>query len=242
LFTIESIDWAINELHIKGEIMKTPLRLSLVAGLFCASLGASNFDVGISGSERGIDGFNLSIGDYYRVPYQEVVMIERSIPRDEMSVVYFLADQSHQDARFISNLRLRGISWWDITFRLGLDPRILYVVDTHRYNNPPYGKAYGYHEASKHRLRDGEIVDLVNVRFLSEHHRISPDEVIDRRRSGERYDRIDEHYRDTKDKSRHESKNDNRSSSYDKGHGQKEDGHSNSGKNSKKEHGDQHDR
>jgi hypothetical protein len=88
LFTIESIDWAINELHIKGEIMKTPLRLSLVAGLFCASLGASNFDVGISGSERGIDGFNLSIGDYYRVPYQEVVMIERSSPRDEMSVVY----------------------------------------------------------------------------------------------------------------------------------------------------------
>lgn len=224
--------------------MKTAFRLSLISGLLCASLSASNFDIGISGSERGIDGFSLSIGDYYRVPYQEVVIMDRSMTRDEISVVYFLARESHHDARFISNLRLRGSSWWDITLRLGLDPRILYVVDTHRYHNPPYGKAYGYHKTSKHRLRDAEIVDLVNVRFLSEHHRISPDEVIDRRRGGERYYRIDEHYRDKKEKYRYDdSPKEHRDSNYDKGNGKKEDRGSNSGKgNSKKEHGNPHDR
>lgn len=181
--------------------MKATIRLALIAGIMGTSLCASNFDIGVSGSDRGIDGFTLSIGDYYRVPYQEVVVVERSIPRDEMSVVYFLARESHRDARYISDLRLRGNSWWDISLRLGLNPRTLYVVDTDRYHNPPYGKAYGYHKDKKHRLRDADIVELVNVRFLSDYHRISADEVIDRRRSGERYNRIDEHYRGKKDHS-----------------------------------------
>lgn len=195
--------------------MKRALQLALVSGLICTSLSASNFDIGISGSDEGINGFSFSIGDYYRVPHQEVVIIERSIPREEMSVVYFLARESHRDAGYITDLRLRGGSWWDISLRLGLDPRTLYVVDSHRHHNPPYGEAYGYHKDKKHRLRDAEIVELVNVRFLSDYHHISPDEVIDRRRSGERYNRIDEYYRGKQKDERHGD----RGSHGNKGHG-----------------------
>jgi hypothetical protein len=36
-------------------------------------------------------------------------------------------------------------------------------------------------------LSDREILELVNVRFLSEYHRISPDEVIERRQRGTHY-------------------------------------------------------
>ncbi|MBV5335336.1 MAG: hypothetical protein JZU49_05975, partial [Sulfuricurvum sp.] len=173
--------------------MKKALYLAFITGILSSSLSASNFDIGVSGSDRGINAFSLSIGDYYRVPQQEVMIIERSIPRDEMSVVYFLARESHRDARYISNLRLRGNSWWDISLRLGLNPRTLYRIDTRRHAGPPYGQSYGY--AKNHHLRDSEIIDLVNVRFLSDYHHISPDEVIDRRRGGERYNRINEHYR-----------------------------------------------
>lgn len=173
--------------------MKKALYLAFITGILSSSLSASNFDIGVSGSDRGINAFSLSIGDYYRVPQQEVMIIERSIPRDEMSVVYFLARESHRDARYISNLRLRGNSWWNISLRLGLNPRTLYRIDSRRHAGPPYGKSYGY--AKNHHLRDSEIIDLVNVRFLSDYHHISPDEVIDRRRGGERYNRIDEHYR-----------------------------------------------
>ncbi|MDO9304786.1 MAG: hypothetical protein Q7T77_05625 [Sulfuricurvum sp.] len=173
--------------------MKKALYLAFITGILSSSLSASNFDIGVSGSDRGINAFSLSIGDYYRVPQQEVMIIERSIPRDEMSVVYFLARESHRDARYISNLRLRGVSWWDISLRLGLNPRTLYRIDTRRHAGPPYGKSYGY--AKNHHLRDSEIIDLVNVRFLSDYHHISPDDVIDRRRGGERYNRINEHYR-----------------------------------------------
>ncbi|MBN2870948.1 MAG: hypothetical protein JXK04_08345 [Campylobacterales bacterium] len=177
---------------------KTFYAISLAGCLF-ASAGAASFDVGISGSDRGISGFALSIGDYYHVPAQEVVVLERRIPRDELSVVYFLSRHSHRDARYITDLRMRGLSWWDVSLRLGLDPRVLYVVDSRRHSGPPYGRAYGYHKNGNiHRLRDHEIVELVNVRFLSDYHRVHVDDVIDRRRKGERYYYIDDHYRGKK--------------------------------------------
>ncbi|MDD4855269.1 MAG: hypothetical protein PHU41_05445 [Sulfuricurvum sp.] len=203
--------------------MKKAVYIALITGILGTSLAASNFDIGISGSDRGINGFSLSIGDYYRVPQQEVMLIERSIPRDEMSVVYFLARESHRDARYISDLRIRGGSWWDISLRLGLDPRTLYIVDSHRHSGPPYGEAYGYSKGKRHHLRDAEIIELVNVRFLSDYHHISPDDVIDRRRGGERYNNIDEHYRENNNRPqyREERREDRGSKSdrEDRGHG-----------------------
>jgi hypothetical protein len=197
--------------------MKQLLCIAAIAGCLSIGLSAANYDIGISGSDRGIDGFSLSIGNYYNVPRQEIMVIERSIPREEMSVVYYLANRSHRDARFITDLRLRGISWWDISIRLGLDPRTLYVVESRRYSGPPYGKAYGYDKHNKYRLHDAEIVDLVNVRFLSDYHHISPDDVIDRRRRGENYNNINEHYRGNKDRA--DNRKDRRDDRDDKRHG-----------------------
>lgn len=170
--------------------MKRIIGIALIAGCMYGPLNASNFDIGISGSERGINGFSLSIGNYYHVPAQEIIMIERSIPYEETSVVYFLAQHSHRTPNYIANLRLRGMSWWDISIHLGLNPRTLYVIDSRRHSGPPYGKAYGYQ-----RLNDSEIVELVNVRFLSSYHGISVDDVIDRRSRGQQYMHIDDEYR-----------------------------------------------
>ncbi|MDO9304155.1 MAG: hypothetical protein Q7T77_02420 [Sulfuricurvum sp.] len=170
--------------------MKRIIGIALIAGCMYGPLNASNFDIGISGSERGINGFSLSIGNYYHVPAQEIIMIERSIPYEETSVVYFLAQHSHRTPNYIANLRLRGMSWWDISIHLGLNPRTLYVIDSRRHSGPLYGKAYGYQ-----RLNDSDIVELVNVRFLSSYHGISVDDVIDRRSRGQQYMHIDDEYR-----------------------------------------------
>ena len=170
--------------------MKRIIGIALIAGCMYGSLNASNFDIGISGSDRGINGFSLSIGDYYHVPVQEIIIIERSIPYEETSVIYFLAQHSHKTPHYIMSLRLRGMSWWDISIYLGLNPRTIYVIDSRRHSGPPYGKAYGYQ-----RLNDSDIVELVNVRFLSSYHGISVDEVIDRRSRGQQYMHIDDEYR-----------------------------------------------
>ncbi|MDD2906719.1 MAG: hypothetical protein PHW94_08755 [Sulfurimonas sp.] len=172
--------------------MKKILSIALMSAALYSSLSASNFSFGVSGSEDGVNSFSLSIGDYYRVPVSEVVYLERSIPQDDLSVVYYLADRSRHSARYISELRLRGQSWWDISLRLGLDP---YTV---------YGDGYGHPNHKKQRWHDHEIVDYVNTRFISKYHRISRDEVLSRRHNGERYMQIDKHYRYQKPQQREE--------------------------------------
>ncbi len=170
--------------------MKHVITAALLAGFLSVSGGASDFDIAISGSERGIEGLSLSLGNYYRVPQSEVVIVERSFPKEELSVVYMLSNRSRRDVRYISDLRQRGLSWWDVSLRLGLDPRTLYVVDSRRHPS--------FHQVPKHRLKDAEIIERCNVRFLSRYHGISPDDVIDRRHRGEHYHRIHDHYRGRK--------------------------------------------
>lgn len=175
--------------------------LSAVLICFFTSANALDFDVGVSGGDRGVDGFYFSIGNYYNVPEREIVVVEQSISREDVSVAYFLASKSRRDVSYITKLRLSGKSWWDISLRLGLDPRTIYVIDTYNNYGPPYGKAYGYDKKNRHhRLDDRQVAELVNVRFLSEYHGISPDEVIVRRQKGNDFYRNNNENRERKHK------------------------------------------
>lgn len=166
---------------------------------FVTSMYALDFDIGVSGRDDDVDGFYFSIGNHYNAPREEIYVVERRIPRDEVNIAYFLARESRRDINFITNMRLRGKSWWDISLGLGLNPRNLYVVETNNHYGPPYGRAYG-HTSNKHRLSDREIMELVNVRFLSRYHGISPDEVIERRQRGSSYYRDRNEYREKRHK------------------------------------------
>jgi hypothetical protein len=165
--------------------MKKIISIVAIVGSLSGILSASNFAVGVSGSDQGIDSFRLSIGNYYGVPQQEVREVEYYVPREHMSVIYFLADKSHRDSRYVTDLRRQGLSWWNISLRLGLDPYTLYRAPHSKYK--------------RHRMHDAEIADYVNVRFLSDYHRVSRDEIIKRRHEGERYERIDNYYRGKQD-------------------------------------------
>jgi len=160
--------------------------VSLVLFCFVTSVYAFDFDIGVSGRDDDVDGFYFSIANHYNAPREEIYVVERRIPRDEINIAYFLARESRRDINFITDLRLRGKSWWDISLGLGLNPRTLYVVETYNHYGPPYGRAYG-HNHNKYRLSDREIMELVNVRFLSRYHGISHDEVIERRHRGSHY-------------------------------------------------------
>lgn len=173
--------------------MKKIISIITVIGCFSGVFGESSFNVGFSGSDEGIDSFNFSIGNYYGVPVQEVREVEYYVPREHASIVYFLAKHSHKDARYITQLRRDGLSWWNISLHLGLNPYTLYTVDNNRY----YGKS------KHHRLHDSEIADYVNVRFISDYHHINRNEVIDRRRNGERYYNINDSYSKKQDRTQY---------------------------------------
>ncbi|MDA8168351.1 MAG: hypothetical protein M0Z59_01460 [Nitrospiraceae bacterium] len=178
---------------------KTALLLAaLVVSVAASGKTASATDIGISLHNGNITGFYYSVGNYYRVPDREVVVVRRGIPDDELPVVFFLARRAHVAPEVIIRLRQDGYSWWDITRRYRIDPRVYYVPVRMERIGPPYGRAYGYfrhrHWDRRWRLDDREIVDLVNLRFASDYYHIPPERIIERRCRGERFAAIHHDY------------------------------------------------
>lgn len=166
------------------------------------SLAETQWSVGVSGGDEDIRSFHLSIGDYYHVPEREVVIVHsRGIYEEELPVVFFIAQQAHVSPGAIVDLRLRGMNWMDITFHFGLSPEIYYVPVR---QGPPYGHAYGYYQKRSnggwHRddLGDADIVNQVNLKFISEHYQYAPEEVMKYRSEGQNFTIIDRDIRQRK--------------------------------------------
>jgi hypothetical protein len=157
--------------------------LVLLGGGF-APQAQAGFDFGISVGKDGVEGFHLSVGEYYGASTRSVTLVAKRLPEEEVPVAFFLATRAGVKASVIMNLRLRGASWMDITLKYGLSPSIYYVKA-----GPPYGKAWGHLKKPRKawktaKFSDAEVVSLVNLKFVSEHHGISPSEVMKMRDAG----------------------------------------------------------
>lgn len=174
------------------------IRLSVIIILLCSfvSLANAGFDFGISIGDEGVRGFYLSIGDYYKVPQKEVLIIkERRIPDEEISVVLFIAKKALVTPKTIIDLRISGKTWMEISIHFGLSPEIFYVP-VKEVKGPPYGKAYGHFKKRSKKdwksvtLGDDDVINLVNLKFTSEYYNCSPEEIIRMREKGEDFVKI----------------------------------------------------
>ncbi|OGP78730.1 MAG: hypothetical protein A2V86_17115 [Deltaproteobacteria bacterium RBG_16_49_23] len=170
----------------------------LVSFLFFLGSGAVHgqpqVDIGVSVGPEGLNSFYFSIQDYFRVPEREVIVVRgRKIPDEELPVVFFIAQRARILPAAVIDLRLAGKTWMDITLHFGLSPEIFYVPVKVEVKGPPYGKAYGYYknkprkEWGKIRLVDTDIINLVNLKFVSEYHRHSAEDVIRMRSGGKHF-------------------------------------------------------
>ncbi|MBP1779493.1 MAG: hypothetical protein H6Q86_5504 [candidate division NC10 bacterium] len=99
--------------------------------------------------------------------------------------MYFLAARAHVAPAAIISLRVQKMPWLDIAFHYHLTPDIFFIPVTTERIGPPYGHAYGYcrkhgptRDWRKFALTDHDVVNLVNLRFVSEHYRVSPEAVM----------------------------------------------------------------
>jgi len=174
-----------------------------------ASGSAQSVSTGISISNGELRSFYLAIGDYYRVPEARVTYVKQHyrVHDEELPVVFFLASRAHVDPSVIIDFRYRQrMSWLNITLHYGLTPEI-YYVPVQRVG-PSYGNAYGHYKKHgkdyrKVMLADADVVNLVNLRFMSEYHGVAAEVVMDRRGRGERFVVMNDHYYKEKGKKHH---------------------------------------
>jgi hypothetical protein len=202
-----------NKMELKARI------IILFYLLIFLTKGFSQTDVqaGISISEEGLKSFYFSVSEYYGVPENEVIIVhERKIPDEDLPVVFFIAGRAGVDPKVIIDLRIGGSSWYNISVKYGIYPDVYYIpltVDP----GPPYGKAYGYYKNKpkskwkKIKLSDEDIINLVNLRFISEHYNYAPEKVIKMRTDGKHFavinDNVKSEMKGNKNNSQDKSKN-----------------------------------
>jgi hypothetical protein len=208
---------------MRNNICTAVLVLSAVTLAPALGVDRANAQTAFSVSAH-IGDFHVAVANYYHVPEREVIVIrERRIPDDEIPVALFIARHAGVPWTRVVDMRLRGDSWWNISVRFGLAPEVYYVpvVVT---PGPPYGRALGHYK-KKHRkewrtivLTDADVVNLVELRFLSEHYGVAPERIIELRGRDRDFVAIHAEVRGDKDRGRkdHDRKEDQRAS---KGHG-----------------------
>jgi hypothetical protein len=162
---------------------------------------AGQADLGISIGDGRLRSFYIAVGDHYRVAPRVVVdyRTRYRLGDEDLPVLFFLAARAQVGPQAVIDLRLKKLSWLQIALHFGLSPEIFFVPVGLERIGPPYGNAYGYYR--KHgrggdwrqfSLQDREVVDLVNLRFLSEYHGVAPDEIIALRGQGRSFVAIHE--------------------------------------------------
>jgi len=171
---------------------RTIQALTLAAAL--AAVGnpaAAAVSVGLSVGDGG-NHFDVAVGDYYQVPPARVEVIrQRNIPEEEMPVVFFIARQAHVAPEDVVALRSRHMPWRDVARHYGIGADAFYVETTRA--DGPYGRFRRYRRDQWRRVRleDADIVNFVNLRFLSEHYHCTPDQIVQWRAGGRRFSDMD---------------------------------------------------
>jgi len=182
--------------------MKKCLLRTVFLLVMAASVSAqAQVQFGVSVGNQGLNHFYLSLGSYYKVPQQQVMVIrQRQIPDEQIPVVLFIAQRAHVEPQEVIELRDEGFSWMDVALRFGIGPEAFYV-SANNVNNSPYARPYGYYHRYDQRkwrhirLTDDDIINYVNLRFLSENYHRTPDEVIRLRGQGRSFTEINEGWR-----------------------------------------------
>ena len=166
------------------KLLKVLLAPLLTIMLTAAVGSAADISFGLSADQDGLRSFYLSIGEHYEAPETEIIIVRKyNIPDDEMPVVFFISRHGDVDAGLVVKLRSEGKSWFEISAQFGVSPDVYYVSFAND-PGPPYGKAWGHYKKKKRNdwkkihLSDGDVVNLVNIKFMSERYGYTPDEIV----------------------------------------------------------------
>ena len=123
------------------------------------------------------------------------VVQRRNIPDEESPVVFFIAAQAHVAPGVILDLRAGGLGWAAIAERYSLRANSFYVPARGSFAGTPYENYYRNYRRGGYRMRDADIVNMVNLRFASDYYHKPAEEVIRLRAGGRDFRAIHEKYR-----------------------------------------------
>lgn len=148
-------------------------------------------DATVTDEERS--SFFRAAGKYYRTGRTEIEgLAERGVSLDEIPVVLHLALHSALAPLDVLAMRQSGRSWSAVLADLNLSPGILHVPVSSPVHVVPDHAGDCYGRAAREAwnvlvLHDADVVNLVNMKFISEYYRYRPEQVVALRSTGWTY-------------------------------------------------------
>jgi len=173
-----------------------------------------NVNVNLGGSESA--NYYRSIARYNNVSDDDVYFVrKKGVADEELPVIFYLASLAGVAPSIVADeYRRPGITLNDLTRIFGLYPDIYHYPIKFKVDGPPYGKAYGYYrnkpkkEWKNIKLSNTDIINLVNLRFISESNGVDPEDIIKGRKAGKDFISIDYDIAKSKGKSQAGNKQD----------------------------------
>jgi len=173
--------------------MRTVKNLTLLALLALVPSLASAGDLG---PLEPLADLHRAVHESLGLPEPLIVrLLEKGAPDEQLPVIGLIAERAHVAPEMVFDLHHGGLSWIDVSIRLGVGPEIFYVP-IERDPGPPYGKAWGYYKKTPRakwntiRLTDREVIDLANLSLCVHRYGVAADDVVALRRDGKGFGEI----------------------------------------------------
>ncbi len=151
------------------------------------------------------DKYYQDVADYYNVSYEALVnLIDLGITDEDMPVVLFVADRMNSDFEEVAQMRAEGESWSNVLSFVGLKNDAFYIIISSRIESKtfaPIFEKFSTNPKSKWNnidFTDNEIVNLVNLKFVSSHNDYSIFDIMAMRDYGKSFARINQQVGDIK--------------------------------------------
>jgi hypothetical protein len=180
-----------------------------MTAIFLPAVANAEFKVGVSVGSEGVNNFYAALGDYNNVEQKDVLEVRhQGISDEELPVVFFMASKANVPSREIVRLRAKHWGWAKIAAKYRIDAAAFYVPVNGEVTGHIYGGMYKNYGApqnkwKKIKLSDADIVNSVNLRFVSEKYGYAPEEVIRMRENGRDFVSIHEDIRAAHEKNAH---------------------------------------
>lgn len=144
------------------------------------------------------DTYYAALESYFKATKSDVAaLLAQNINEEELPVVLFMARRTGLDPDAPVGVHSSGLNWMQAAWHFQIPPWVFYTpLDPKDVKNTPYEAAYQEYSdhADKVDLTDGDIVNLVNLKFLTEFYGCAPKEVVQMRASGKTFRQINDHY------------------------------------------------
>ena len=132
------------------------------------------------------EGYFRAVSEHFRVSLEEVrILGEWRLSSDEIPVVLFVAARAGVSPDAVATLRGDGRAWDTVARRFDLGPADFHIQLPDGISAGILSRAYDQFGSRPRsgwdaiRLRDREIIALVNIDFLSARLRVAPERVLE---------------------------------------------------------------